>query len=118
LSFGPAQALVWVRPPVMWGGAAGGLGGLLLLLAPRRACAAAALLALVLMLSMLNQSSSDAYLAVTLQTWEQGRFMRFHGLAQWVGWIWPYGALLYVFFRVSRPWGHSGPEGSRQFTSF
>jgi hypothetical protein len=118
LSFGPAQALVWVRPPVMWGSVVGLMGGVLLVLAPRRACAAAALVALVLMLSMLNQSSSDAYLALTLQTWEQGRFMRFHGLAQWVGWLWPYGALVYAFFRISRPWGHNGPEGFRQFTTF
>ena len=26
----------------------------------------------------------------SLQAWEQGRFIRFHGLAQWVGWLWPY----------------------------
>jgi hypothetical protein len=66
---------------------------------------------------MLNQSSSDAYLAVALQTWEQGRFMRFHGLAQWAGWLWPYVALTYTFFRISRPWGRNGPEGFGSFTS-
>ena len=31
----------------------------------------------------------------TLQQWEQGRFVRFYGLTQWLGWIWPY--LLGVF---------------------
>ena len=25
--------------------------------------------------------------------WEQGRFIRFHGAAQWVGWLWPYAAI-------------------------
>jgi hypothetical protein len=31
-----------------------------------------------------------------LQAWEQGRFIRFNGLAQWLGWIWPYAAALVV----------------------
>jgi hypothetical protein len=36
-----------------------------------------------------------------LQTWEQGRFIRFHGVVQWLGWLWPYAALLYVLVRLS-----------------
>ena len=60
------------------------------------------LLALVLHLSLLNQAPTSAYFAQTLQIWEQGRFIRFFGLGQWVGWLWPYAALAYVFFRVSR----------------
>ena len=39
----------------------------------------------------------------TLQAWEQGRFIRFNGLAQWLGWLWPYAVLVYVLLRVSRP---------------
>jgi hypothetical protein len=39
--------------------------------------------------------------AQTLQTWEQGRFIRFHGVVQWLGWLWPYAALLYVLVRLS-----------------
>jgi hypothetical protein len=50
----------------------------------------------------LNQAPTSAYFAQTLQTWEQGRFIRFHGLAQWLGWVWPYAALVYVLVRVSR----------------
>ena len=38
----------------------------------------------------------------TLQDWEQGRFIRFHGLAQWVGWLWPYAVLLYVLSLIWR----------------
>ena len=69
---------------------------------PRRACAALVLIALVLHLSILNQAPAGAYFAQTLQTWEQGRFIRFHGLAQWLGWLWPYVTLAYVLVRVSR----------------
>ena len=79
--------------------------GLLLLAAlllPARACAALALLALALHLSLLNQAPTSAYFAQTLQQWEQGRFIRFYGLGQWLGWLWPYVTLLYVLVRVSR----------------
>jgi hypothetical protein len=73
----------------------------LLLPVPPRACAALVLLALVLHLSLLNNAPTGAYFAQTLQTWEQGRFIRFHGLVQWLGWLWPYAALVYVLLRVS-----------------
>jgi (2Fe-2S) ferredoxin len=51
---------------------------------------------------LLNQAPASAYFAHTLQAWEQGRFIRFHGLAQWLGWLWPYAVLVYVLLRVSR----------------
>jgi hypothetical protein len=79
------------------------LVALLLLPLSGRSCAAWLLLALVLHLSLLNQAPTSAYFAQTLQTWEQGRFIRFHGMAQWLGWLWPYAALLYVVRRVSLP---------------
>jgi hypothetical protein len=74
---------------------------LALLAVPRRGCAALVLVALMLHLSLLNQAPASAYFADTLQTWEQGRFIRFHGLAQWLGWLWPYAVLIYVLLRVS-----------------
>ncbi|MGZ5848710.1 MAG: VanZ family protein, partial [Ramlibacter sp.] len=52
-------------------------------------------------LSLLNQAPASPYFAHLLQAWEQGRFIRFHGLAQWLGWLWPYAALAYVLVRVS-----------------
>jgi hypothetical protein len=57
---------------------------------------------LVVHLAVLNQAPASAYFADTLQSWEQGRFIRFHGLAQWLGWLWPYAVLAYVLQRVSR----------------
>jgi hypothetical protein len=72
------------------------------LVVPRRACASLLLLALMLNLSLLNQAPASAYFTHTLQTWEQGRFIRFNGLAQWLGWLWPYVTLVYVLVRVSR----------------
>ena len=54
-----------------------------------RAAWVLALVALVWQLSLLNNASANAYFALTLQNWEQGQFIRFHGLIQWLGWLWP-----------------------------
>ncbi len=102
LSFGPVHAWAWLDAPAWFGLAlalalAVGLSPL-----PRRGCAALLLLALVLHLSLLNQAPASAYFTLTLQAWEQGRFIRFHGLAQWLGWLWPYATLAYVLLRLSR----------------
>ncbi len=102
LSWGPAHAWSWVSLPVRAGLVACLVLGLLALPLPRRVCAALMLLALVVHLSLLNQAPASAYFAQTLQTWEQGRFIRFNGLGQWLGWLWPYAALVYVLVRVSR----------------
>jgi VanZ family protein len=102
LSWGPSHAWAWLSPPVSAGLAVGLLLALAVLPVPPRACAALVLVALVVHLSLLNQAPASAYFAHTLQTWEQGRFIRFNGLAQWLGWLWPYVALAYVLVRVSR----------------
>ncbi|WP_076196139.1 VanZ family protein [Rhodoferax koreense] len=102
LSYGPAHAFEWLSLPVRVGLWAGAALAVLLLAVPRRGCAALALMALVLHLSVLNQAPASAYFWQTLQTWEQGRFIRFNGLAQWLGWLWPYAALVYVIGRVSQ----------------
>lgn len=101
LSYGPQHAWAWLDQPVQAGvGLAVVLAGLLLAVPPR-AAAALTLLALAVQLALLNQAPADPYFAQTLQTWEQGRFIRFHGVVQWLGWIWPYAALLYVVVRLS-----------------
>ena len=101
LSWGPSHAWAWLSLPVRLGLVAGLVLALVLVPMPRRGCAALLLLALMLHLSLLNQAPESAYFAHTLQTWEQGRFIRFNGLAQWLGWLWPYAVLLYVVLRIS-----------------
>ncbi|NMM14789.1 MAG: VanZ family protein [Rhodoferax sp.] len=102
LSYGPEHAWAWFTLPVEVGLVAALVLVVLLLWAPRRASASLMLLALGIYLSLLNQAPASPYLAQTLATWEQGRFIRFHGLAQWLGWLWPYAALVYVLTQV---WG-------------
>ncbi len=96
LSFGPAYAWVWLNLPVQVALATAALAAGVLLGAPRRACAALALLALGVDLSLINQSPVGPYFEQTLFSWEQGQFIRFHGLAQWLGWLWPFATLVYV----------------------
>lgn len=101
LSYGPDHAWAWLDLPVQVGIGFAVVLAALLLPVPRRGAAALALLALTVHLGLLNQAPADPYFAQTLQTWEQGRFIRFHGLVQWLGWLWPYAALLYVLVRLS-----------------
>ena len=88
LSYGPEHAWAWFGLPVQIGVIAAWICVILLLWVPRRASGAMMLLALGIYLSLVNQVPTSPYFAQTLSTWEQGRFIRFHGLAQWLGWIW------------------------------
>lgn len=103
LSYGPEHALAWLTLPVQLGLLAALVVALMLVALPRRVCLAVLLLALVLQLWVLNLAPANPYFAQTLQTWEQGRFIRFHGVVQWLGWLWPFAAVLYVMQRLSRP---------------
>ncbi|HEY2979093.1 MAG TPA: VanZ family protein [Burkholderiaceae bacterium] len=101
LNFGPQHALAWIAPvtlPALLSALAlaGGLA-----FAPRRAAAAVGLVVLTALVALVTQAPSDAYYASTLQAWEQGRFIRFHGLSRWIGWLWPYAALGVLLWRVA-----------------
>lgn len=102
LSYGPEHAWAWFSLPVKAGLVTALVLAILLLWVPLRASAALVLLALGIYLSLLNQVPTSPYFAQTLSTWEQGRFIRFHGLAQWLGWSWPYAVLVYMLAQV---WG-------------
>ncbi|MET0544090.1 MAG: VanZ family protein [Variovorax sp.] len=102
LSYGPPHAWAWLSLPVQIGIVAAAVAASSLLWAPWRLCGGLLLLALMLQLSLLNQAPESAYFAQTLAIWEQGRFIRFNGLAQWVGWTWPFATLGYALLALSR----------------
>jgi len=102
LSWGPIHAWAWLDLPTQLGIAAALVLSFAATLAPWRMSAALALLALGVYLSILNQAPESAYFSQTLQAWEQGQFIRFHGLAQWLGWLWPYATLLYVLTLIGQ----------------
>jgi VanZ family protein len=103
LNFGPEHAWAWWSPhtgPSLLVGAV--LAAALAGVAPRWA-AALGVLALALFVALVGQAPNDPYFAASLAGWEQGRLVRFHGLAQWVGWLWPYGAMAWLLMRLVRP---------------
>lgn len=101
LNFGPDHALTWLTPTSLPAFGAGLALALLGSLAGRRLAAALGLVAVAALVVLVAQAPSDPYFAASLQAWEQGRFIRFHGLARWVGWLWPYLAMLWLLSRVS-----------------
>lgn len=101
MNFGPQHALAWRTPNAEAGIALGTALALAAALLPRRAAAGIGLVALSALLALVAHAPADPYFAESLQAWEQGRFIRFHGAAQWVGWLWPYATLLYLLVRVA-----------------
>lgn len=102
LTYGPEHAWAWVTPQAQLGLAAALVVGVPFVLMARRVCNVVMLLCLALSLSLLNDAPLSPYFAESLEVWEQGRFIRFHGLSQWLGWLWPFAALMFGLLAVSR----------------
>ena len=100
LSFGPSHAFGWITPATLPALGAGMLAALALAGVARRTAAACGLVVATALVALVAQAPEDAYFAVSLQAWEQGRFIRFHGVAQWVGRLWPLALLAYLLERV------------------
>ena len=101
LNFGPLHAWAWVTPAVTPGLVA---GSVLIVAASQlrpRLAAALGLVALATSVSLGAAAPADPYFAASLQLWEQGQFIRFHGMSQWVGWVWPYAAMGWLMARLA-----------------
>lgn len=103
LNFGPQHAWAWVTPRLVQTLLATSLLlGAVLLLSSARTCAALGLVALTVLVAIVAAAPADPYYAASLRAWEQGRFIRFSGLAYWVGLLWPYLAMLWLVGRLGR----------------
>jgi VanZ family protein/uncharacterized membrane protein len=102
LNFGPAHALAWWTVATLPALALGLVLALVLAGIGRRLAATLGLVSVVLLLALVAQAPSDPYYAASLQGWEQGRFVRFHGLAQWIGWYWPFAVLVWLVKQLSQ----------------
>ena len=101
LNFGPQHALAWTTAQAIQGVLVGLAAAALLSLVPRRVAAGFGLITLTALVMLVARAPADPYFALSLHSWEQGRFIRFHGAAQWVGWTWPYAALCYLLARLA-----------------
>jgi hypothetical protein len=86
----------------MWPSRAAGVVALALVPVPQRLVQGLALMALSVGVVLVSQAPADPYFAQNLQAWEQGRFVRFHGLAQWIGWLWPFATIGWLLSRLAR----------------
>jgi VanZ family protein len=102
LNFGPEHALAWWSPTTARALAIGAILALLALGVGQRLAAALGLAALAALVVLVAHAPADPYYAASLHGWEQGQFIRFHGLAQWVGWLWPYAAMAWLLTRLAR----------------
>jgi VanZ family protein len=102
LTYGPAHAWSWLTPPVWLALATSTVAGGLSVRLSRKACVVWLVWVLLAALTLLNQAPLTPYLAESLSVWAQGRFIRFHGLTQWLGWLWPYAVMLHAAAQVSR----------------
>lgn len=93
LSFGPANGWAWLTPPVQLGLVVAAALSVLALPLGARGAALLAVAIGALTLGQLNRVPDPAYLHEWVQNWEQGRFSRFHGVLQWLGWLWPWLAV-------------------------
>ena len=100
LNFGPQHAWAWLGPRTVPGLALGTVAALLMAPLARRVIAGVGLAVLTGLVVGVAQAPDDPYFAQSLLAWEQGRFVRFHGLAQWIGWLWPYAAMGWMLSRL------------------
>ncbi len=103
LNFGPHNAMAWIGPRTVPALAVGLVLALACAPLPARLVCGLGLMVLAASVATLSQAPADPYLAQSLQAWEQGRFVRFHGLAQWLGWLWPWLAMAWLLARLARP---------------
>lgn len=101
LTYGPVHAWKWLTPPAVLALALVAGMGLLSARLSRRACVVWLVWVLLAGLALLNSSPETPYFAESLQVWAQGRFIRFHGVTQWLGWLWPYAVMVHAATHIS-----------------
>jgi VanZ family protein len=100
MNFGPEHAMAWISLPTLVGLLVGALAATLLLGRSRTVCAGLGVVVLAGLVGLIHQVSPDPYYALALESWEHGRFIRFHGLSRWFGILWPYVAMAWLLGRI------------------
>jgi hypothetical protein len=101
LNFGPEHAFAWLTPPTAPALLAATVVARLAAPRPPPAAAGLGLAVLTGLVVLVAQAPADPYFAQSLQSWERGRFIHFNGLAQWIGWLWPYAAMAWLLARLA-----------------
>lgn len=102
LNFGVEHAMAWWSPHTGAALVAAATVAAALAAIGSRWAAGLGVLALAFLVALVAQAPDDPYFAASLAGWERGRLVRFHGIAQWVGWLWPYAAMAWLMGRLVR----------------
>jgi VanZ family protein len=104
VTYGPEHTFFWLTPLTAAGLAVGWLSALLMVRLPAVVLMRTMLLIQAAVLCVVNLVPSSTYFAQTVQTWEQGKFIRFHGLTDWLSWGWPFALMVWgVMHLLSNP---------------
>nr|WP_295084274.1 VanZ family protein [uncultured Roseateles sp.] len=102
MNFGPQHMWAWLTLATWPGLALAMVLALLAMLLPRRLCAALGLVVMCALIGLISQAPTSPYLHLSQQAWEQGRFINLYGLAQWIGWVWPFAAIAWLLTLIGR----------------
>ncbi len=100
MNYGPDHLFTWLSVPTLLGLLLGAVAGVALLGRTRTGAALIGMAVLAGLVLLIHQVPPDPYYAQTLQAWEHGRFIRFHGLSRWFGLLWPFAAFAWLGARV------------------
>jgi hypothetical protein len=95
VTYGPEHTFFWLTPLTAAGLGLGWLSALLMVRLPAVVLMRTMLLLQTAVLCVVNLVPSSTYFAQTVQTWEQGKFIRFHGLTEWLSWGWPFALMVW-----------------------
>jgi VanZ family protein len=90
------NVFAWLTPGAALGLAAGTAIMLAATALPRVARLALAAILLMVATVLVNLAPPNPYLVDSLKVWQQGHFLNFNGLTQFVGALWPFAALGYL----------------------
>jgi VanZ family protein len=114
LNFGPEHASAWIGRATLPAFGAALVVAALLSPMPRALIVGAGLIVLSALVVTVSHAPVDPYFAQSLQSWEQGRFVRFHGLSQWLGWCWPYAAMAWFLAQLVAGPDHAAAYNRRR----
>ncbi|MBV8379688.1 MAG: VanZ family protein [Paucibacter sp.] len=105
LSVGPQHAFAWMTLQAKAGLGLGLVLSLLCVPLAGRTAAALGLIVLCALIALVTQAPNDPYLLASLQTLQFGRYINLYGMAQWIGWVWPFATLAWLLGRVAAAGG-------------
>ena len=95
VTYGPEHTFFWLTPLTAAGLGLGWLCALLMVRLPAVVLIRTMLGIQTAVLCVVNLVPSSTYFVQTVQTWEQGKFIRFHGLTEWLSWGWPFALMVW-----------------------